>query len=108
MGNRAMKRRFRPAEHDGTVFLRSKSWNCPICAAVMDSLGVPGKTHTPQPNPGDASLCIKCGQILVFDALLNLVVPDPALLLMMRLKDPQFSAHVDRLQAAHRSAFPPH
>lgn len=103
-----MKRRFRPAKRDGTVFLRSKSWNCPSCGAAMNSLGILGKTKTPQPNPDDASLCLNCGQVLVFDALLNLVVPDPALLLMMRLRDPQFSADLDRVQAAHKSAFPSH
>jgi hypothetical protein len=107
-GIRMKKRRFREAKRDGMVFQRSAEYGCPACGKKLNTLGIPGEEKTPLPSEGDVSICIGCGQVLMFDAFLNLAIADPTKVLMMRLQDADFSAQLDRLQSAHRQAFPRH
>jgi len=43
---------------------RLPSSACPVCGTLLDA--ATGKTGT-RPKPGDLTLCIKCGEILIFE-----------------------------------------
>lgn len=47
--------------------------SCPGCGCKMDmALSVSPDFPQQQPRPGDISICIKCGELLVFDRALSL------------------------------------
>ncbi|HEY1878489.1 MAG TPA: hypothetical protein VGG68_01005 [Caulobacteraceae bacterium] len=52
--------------------------HCPYCGKPHDSAtnADPGRDERP-PEPGDASMCIGCGSMLIFDDDLKLSKPDP-------------------------------
>lgn len=54
---------------------RVKENQCPYCNHLMDAISqIDGDSL---PNPGDASICIKCINISIFDENLNLRKPFP-------------------------------
>jgi hypothetical protein len=55
---------------------------CPTCGYVMDSATCIEKKAY-RPKPGDLSICLKCGEILIFKADLRADLPDVADLLNM-------------------------
>jgi hypothetical protein len=62
--------------------------HCPYCGHGLDSATmVDPRVSPPTPQPGDASVCIACGMLLVFDDDLKLQRPTPDLLTQM-LADP--------------------
>ena len=47
---------------------------CPQCNYKMDSAD-PARNDEGKPEPGDSSVCLNCGQLLVFDGELILRTP---------------------------------
>jgi hypothetical protein len=48
---------------------------CPACRYVVDA-AMNMRDGTALPDPGDLSICLNCGALLQFDALLRLRLPD--------------------------------
>lgn len=70
---------------------------CPYCAAVIDRAGGP---ETERPEPGDFSMCVRCGGYLVFgDKLQPIGMPDE----MLETVEPETRAHLQRMRKLLRS-----
>jgi hypothetical protein len=52
---------------------------CPYCGHLLDSATAMDDAPA-RPKPGDVTMCIKCGFLLVFDDTMRLTKPDEALL----------------------------
>ena len=55
-----------------------KVTTCPGCGVEHDALAIINTDEPGQPEPGDVSLCIHCGEPSVFDDNLNLREPTKA------------------------------
>lgn len=70
------KRRVPIADTD----LRASASQCPTCRAKLDACtgaNFGSETEMPRPAAGDPSICLYCGEVLVFDAQLRLRRPAP-------------------------------
>lgn len=57
-----------------TVFMQSD--RCPVCGATLNAAS--GIEHEETPRPGDATVCVHCAAILLFDDDLRLRKPTKA------------------------------
>ncbi len=77
-----------------------KASDCPTCGADLNAATAMSDPES-SPSPGDLSLCIKCGELLVFDQDIKLALmservkqkiqkKDPALWSMLKEQSEQF------------------
>lgn len=57
---------------------------CPNCGYKLDACTATKPGPDVRPSPGDASVCYRCGEILVFDERLRIVRPTPQQLAELR------------------------
>jgi hypothetical protein len=74
----------------------------PCCGYMVDSASDPNGDATPE--PGDFSICLRCGAILQFGPDLTSELPGVGVLEKLRLTEPETWAEMQRLQQAQRHA----
>lgn len=74
---------------------------CPYCEKLLDAAGALDKDTTPK--PGDASICVYCAQMLIFNHKLVLRKPHADEIAMIRKVDPEAMAEIELLQHVVRS-----
>lgn len=55
-------------------FLNVDLSSCPLCGYMMNAAATIGEDSS-KPQPGDYSLCLKCGAVLIFDTTLDPRMP---------------------------------
>lgn len=78
---------------------------CPYCACRLDAAsGVAdkGDDDPGRPDPGSLSVCIQCGQVLIFDETLKLRKPAHNELKRVFSEDPKAARIIRALQKAVR------
>lgn len=73
---------------------------CPHCDHVLNAASVPGRRRPPEPVEGDLSVCLGCGEVLMFDARQRLNKTTAAILAGL---DPNEIAELRIVQRAVRS-----
>ena len=75
---------------------------CPTCFYELDC--ATNTTGSRRPRPGDFSVCMKCGEIMVFDESLRFKVPSVSALLELRQLPVEWSlvTTAQRLIREHR------
>lgn len=51
---------------------------CTNCGHPLNRVSIPGDEDVPDPNPGDATVCLYCSHLMVFDDNLVLRPPNDA------------------------------
>ena len=83
---------------DGDDVMEHPAAGCPGCGRRLDACVPAPGTGTPcqQPKPGDVTVCLRCGQALIFDADLRPRLPLPGEL------GPRAVAATDQIKARIR------
>src|SRR4051812_6741916 len=77
-----------------------KTERLPCCGDMVDSVGDPNGDASPE--PGDFSICLRCGAVLQFGPELTSELPAVGVLEKVRLTDPETWAEIQRMQRAQR------
>jgi hypothetical protein len=77
--------------------------HCPYCDNLLDMASGTDKDDPRQPSPGDASVCLHCAQVLIFDPLLTLRKPLPGELETKYQEAPGIESHLRRVQRLVRT-----
>ena len=74
---------------------------CPVCGYFFDAASPVGKGKA-KPKPGDFTLCMKCGGILLFTFAMGVVPATDAQLEGIKREEPRFYAELLHHQAGIR------
>lgn len=73
---------------------------CPHCGYRVDSASALGDAA--RPDPGDWSVCLRCGGVLMLDAALRPVLPAFGAYEALRITNPRLYAKIERTRAGIR------
>lgn len=71
---------------------------CPGCGTALIAQGCTVSGTHSMPVKGDTTVCIECARVLVFDAELRVVQPEPARFALWCAEEPEWADEVQRLQ----------
>jgi hypothetical protein len=72
---------------------------CAHCGYMVDAASAAGDTR---PEPGDWTVCLRCGGVLTFDDTLRPVLPALGAYDALRISDPEFYAEIEQASADAR------
>jgi hypothetical protein len=76
---------------------------CPACGYACDA-ATSLEDRDAVPEPGDWTVCLACGELLVFSPLMVLQKPEPGAIAAMRLAEPGKLGALRKVQMAQKAS----